>query len=76
MFKVTSNNVKMDTIRLTPTNAKSYIGCQILFKTRGKYVVQEIMNVSESGKTITINNPDLKNSLEIVSRRVYVIVKD
>lgn len=66
----------MNNTRLTPLNVNAYVGYQILFKSRGKYMINEIIRASKSGKTITIDNPDLKNSLEIVSRRVYVLPKN
>lgn len=65
----------MNNIRLIPSNVNTYIGYQILFKSHGKYMINEIIRASKSGKTLTIDNPDLKNSLEIVSRLVYVLPK-
>ena len=62
-------------VKLTPKNANQYIGYEILFKSRDKYIVKKIMGVSKSGKSIHIEEPDLQNSLEIVSRNVYVILK-
>jgi len=60
-------------IRLTPENAHQYVGHEIVFKTRNTRVVKRILGVSNTGKTIEIDHPDLRNNLEIVSRKVYVI---
>ena len=43
-------------------------------KSRGKYIVKIILDISKSGKSIKIDHPDLQNSLQIVSREVYVIL--
>ena len=64
----------MNLVKLTPANAHQYIGYEIQFNTRGGQMVKRILGVSESGKTIIINHPDLKNCLEIVSRNVYVLL--
>ena len=64
----------MKSLRLTPDNVRYYIDNQILFKSRGKYIVKIILDISKSGKSIKIDHPDLQNSLQIVSREVYVIV--
>ena len=63
----------MNFIRLTPDNANMYVGHEIIFKSRNKFLVKKIMRVSNTGKSITIEHPDLKNGLEIVSRKVYII---
>ena len=64
----------MNLVRLTPENVSKYIGYQIRFKTRSNYVIKKIISASITGKSIKIDHPDLKNSLEIVSRQVYVIL--
>jgi hypothetical protein len=64
----------MKLIRLTPNNVRYYIGNEILFKSRGKHIVKIILDMSKSGKSIKIDHPDLQNSLQIVSREVYVIL--
>ena len=63
-----------DLVKLTPENAQQYTGYNILFKTRKQYIVKKIVGVSKTGKSISIEHPDLNNSLEITSRQVYVIV--
>jgi len=65
----------MNTILLTPRNVFKYIGHEIIFKSRNNYIVKKIINVSNSGKSIQIEHPNLKNTLEIISRNVYVITK-
>lgn len=60
-------------IRLTPENAHSYIGREIMFSSRGEEIIRTILGVSNTGKSIRIDHPDLGNSLQIVSRRVFVI---
>ena len=62
-------------IKLTTENVHQYVGYNILFGTRNKYIVKKILGVSKTGKSIQIDHPDLQNSLEIVSRQVYVILK-
>ncbi len=60
-------------ILLTPENAYKYVGFEIVFKTRGNNILRKIIRVSETGKTLYIEHPDLKNNLEIVGRKVYAI---
>ena len=64
----------MNPIRLTPKNVFQYIGCEILFKTRKNHVVTRINNTSHTGKTIHIRHPDIKDKLQILSRKIYVIL--
>ena len=61
----------MELIRLTPDNASKFTGREILFKTRGKYIVKEILGFTKT--SVKIDHPDLHNQLQIVSRKVYVI---
>ena len=65
----------MNTLRLTPDNVFQYMNHQIIFKHRNVYIVKSIIDIFNSGKTLKIELPDLKNNLEIVSRKVYVILK-
>ncbi len=65
----------MDTIRLTQDNVFQYIGREIIFKTRNNHIIKRIISVSETGKSIVIEHPDLNNCLQIVSRNVYVILE-
>ena len=61
-------------LKLTPANAHQYIGYEIRFKTRGTTMTKRILGVSDTGMSITIDHPDLKNRLQIVTRNVYVII--
>ena len=63
----------MRLVRLNPQNSSEYIGYNILFKTRNKYIVKKIINVSNT--SVKIDHPDLKNQLEIISRKVFVIIE-
>lgn len=65
----------MNVLRLTPYNASKYIGYEIYFKTRNKHIVKKILGVSDTGKSIRIEHPDLGNQLQIVTRKVYVIIE-
>jgi hypothetical protein len=65
----------MNTTRLTPANASQYIGHEIIFKSRNIHVIKRINSISETGKTIYIECPDLKNCLQIATRKVYVILE-
>jgi hypothetical protein len=65
--------IAQSNIRLTPENAKHYIGRNILFRTRSTQIIKKILGVSPSGKSIRIDHSELKNNLEIVSRNVYII---
>mgnify|MGYP007047403143 CR=1 FL=1 len=63
----------MELIRLTQCNASKYIGSEILFKTRGIHIVKTILGVSNT--SVKIDHPDLHNQLQIVSRKVFVIIE-
>ena len=69
------NSEKITLVKLTPENVNQYIGYSILFKSRNQYKVKKILSVSKTGKSIKIEEPDLQNSLEIVSRNIYAIVE-
>ena len=64
----------MKLIELTPLNIRNYIGYDILFKTDNKLTIKKIIKVSKSNKTINIDLPKLNNCLQIVTRKVYVII--
>ena len=64
---------KMNIIKLTPENAYRYIGNEILFKSRGNHIVKRIISVSNT--SVKIDHPDLHNSLQILTRNVYVIIE-
>lgn len=65
----------MNTVLLTPENVFQYIGREIIFKTRDTHAISRIISVSDTGKSIKINHPDLQNSLQLVTRKVYAIVE-
>jgi hypothetical protein len=72
--KMSSESDRLDTprmVRLTPENAYKYIGHQIMFKTRGEYIIKKITGLKPSG--VVIDHPDLKN-LVVYSRCMYVIL--
>ena len=64
----------MKLIELTPLNIRNYIGYDILFKTDNKLTIKKIIKVSKSNKTINIDLPKLNSCLQIVTRKVYVII--
>jgi len=64
----------MEFIKLTPDNAYQYVGSDIIFKTRNEHIIKKILGVSDTSKTIYIDHPDLNNTLQIVTRNVYVII--
>lgn len=63
----------MELIRLTQENASKYIGYEILFKTRGKYILRKILSINKT--SVKIDHPDLNNQIEIISRKVYILNK-
>lgn len=63
----------MKLVRLTQQNASKYIGYEILFKTRGTHIVKKILDINNT--SVRIDHPDLKNQLQIVSRKVYVLIE-
>ncbi len=62
----------MNLVKLNPENAPQYIGCEILFKTRGFHIIKKIISVSNT--SVKIDYPDLNNSLEILTRNIYVLI--
>jgi hypothetical protein len=73
--KFLSIQIKMNLVKLTPENANKYIGYEIIFKTRKQHLIKKIISVSDTGKSIQIDHPDLNNNLQIVTRKVYVIIE-
>ena len=68
-----SKSMNMELIRLTQQNAAEYIGYEILFKSRGIHIVKKILGVTNT--SVKINHSDLHNQLQIVSRKVYVLIE-
>uniref|UniRef100_A0A6C0EHP3 Probable helicase A859L n=1 Tax=viral metagenome TaxID=1070528 RepID=A0A6C0EHP3_9ZZZZ len=76
-IELNKNNInKLNRIILTPENVLQYIGYNVIFNSRGKEIKKKILNVSKSNKSIIIDHTDLQNSLQIVSRKVYVEIPD
>ncbi len=63
----------MTLVKLTPENVRNYIGKSIVFKTRKTRIVKKIISVSDTGKTVYIDHPDLGNQIQIVTRVVHVL---
>ncbi len=63
----------MELVRLTPQNASRYIGYEILFKTRGVHIVKKILDFKNT--SVKIDHLDLHNQLEIISRKVFVLIE-
>ena len=63
----------MELVRLTQKNVSKYIGYETLFKTRDKHIVKKILGINNT--SVKIDYPDLHNQLQIVSRKVYVLIE-
>ena len=63
----------MELIRLTQQNVSKYIGCEILFKTRGINIVKKILEINNT--SVKIDHPNLHNQLQIVSRKIFVLIE-
>jgi hypothetical protein len=61
-------------VRLTPSNAKHYIGCDIVFNSRGTNITTKLLKVSDTGKTVYIDHDDLGGNLVIDKRIVNVVI--
>ena len=62
----------MELVKLTNENASMYIGCEIIFKTRGNHIIKKIIDVSNT--SVKIDHPDLNNAL-VLTRNIYVIIE-
>lgn len=60
-------------LRLTSDNAAQHIGREIQFYYKSRYVVKTLNRVSPSGKTVYIDCPDVKNNLQLATRKVYLL---
>lgn len=63
----------MELVRLNTDNVYKYKDHEIIFKSRSKHIVKKILGINK--KSIKIDYPDLNNNLEIVSRKIYVIIE-
>lgn len=59
--------------RLTSENVDNYLNKQIIFKTRGVYVISRTNSIFPSKQGIVIDYPDLGNTLQLLTRRIYVL---
>ena len=59
---------------LSSENAATYVGYNILYTSRRQVKMATILSVSDTGKTIHINDPELNNMLQTVTRKIYVII--
>lgn len=64
---------KSSFIQLTTENAIMYIGYNILFTSKNVLFCRKILDISNS--SIKIDFPDLHNTLQIISRNIFVLVK-
>ena len=62
----------MQLVRLTPQNSHNYLGYEIVFKSRGILIKKRILGISNY--CVKIDHPDLCNELQLVSRKVHVLV--
>lgn len=60
--------------QVTPSNSRDMIGKQIVFTAKGQKVLKTVTGVSPSGKTLQLDYPELKNNIQIVSRKVYAVM--
>lgn len=60
---------------LTSENAATYIGSNILYTSRGQVKMATILSASDTGKTVHIEDPELNNALQTVTRKIYVIIE-
>ena len=72
---ITLNPLNQKFIKLTSEKSSNYIGFPILFVSHGELQFKKIKGTSNTGKTINIEYSDLNNSLEIVNRNIFVIIK-
>lgn len=64
---------KSSFVRLTTENATMYIGYNILFASKNGLFSRKILDVSNT--SIKIDFPDLHNTLQLISRNIFVLVK-
>jgi hypothetical protein len=64
----------MNTIKLTPQNVRDFIGYKVILILGEKYIIKELLNVDKSGNIIHLEYSECKNSLNIVSNEVYVMI--
>ena len=62
----------MNFVKLNTDNAPKFVGYNIVFKTGGEFIVKKIISASRT--SVKIDYPRLKNSLEILTRDIQVII--
>ena len=60
----------MKLVRLTRENLNKYIVYEILFKTRGKYIIKKTLSVNNT--SVKIDHSDLHNQIQILSRYALI----
>lgn len=60
-------------VRVSQANSRVLIGRIVEYWSRGEMKTSRILGVSASGKTLVIDNLDLQNGLQVVSRIVHLI---
>jgi hypothetical protein len=66
----------MNTIKLTPSNARDFIGCKIILVLGKKYIIKKLINVHKSGNFIHVEYPEIRNKLNILLHDTYVMLFD
>jgi len=61
---------------LESETAHLYVGYNILYRSRNQVKMSTILGVSETGKTIQIEDPELNNALQTVTRKIYLIIDE
>jgi hypothetical protein len=71
---VTPENLKYSSqvTRITRDLAKKSVGKKIIFKTDGVYIIREILGVSDTGRTIKLDYPRLRDNLQ-TGRAIYIL---
>lgn len=62
----------MNFVKLNTDNAPKFVGYNIVFKTGGQFIVKKIISASRT--SVKVDYPRLKNSLEILTRDIQVII--
>jgi len=59
--------------RITPNNASKYIGHRIMYRIYNTRYTATINGVCLGRKCVYVNHPELKNRLNVLNRKIYVI---
>ena len=63
----------MELVRLTKDNCSQYNGYNIIFKTRKNFIIKTILGINKC--SVKIDHPDLKDNVEFISRKVFVLIE-